>query len=402
MNTTCLGLSKGNPQGKGVGSKDTDDIFDSFLESFDKEGDIIQDLEDSLLFINGFGRDKLSDMTTNIITNSLIEYTQDQCRLHKIPLIGNSPSGFYWNHKTLRWEERKTDMFFIDEKKILLVPKGIVSFCREYTPEKYYQHFVLNFMQDEHIIQKTKFVKAKKDGTLHVLKKDLKAEFPCSKQFIADFSKEHPNILQKFKNQLKTKSVSNSEIEQFNIEKTTIEDLCKNLIDVLQKTPINPENSTYYHELITGILEVILYPNFVYPALDSENNPESKRLNLTFNKAFMNNDRFHQEFQLEGHPCQHILVECRNASISIENLDLDSLIHRFHLGESKVALLICRNFENFDSFIETCKDIYQKEIGLIIPLSDEDLINLLNNKNELASDYSNKFFSNRIKTIKMV
>lgn len=96
-NSTCLGLSLENPQGRGVGNNDTNKIYESLLSSRAIQTGLIQDIEDNILFVDNFGKDKLSDMTTNIITKHLIEYTQNQCHLHDIPLTNNVSSGYYWD-----------------------------------------------------------------------------------------------------------------------------------------------------------------------------------------------------------------------------------------------------------------------------------------------------------------
>jgi len=80
----------------------SDEIFENILKSTASSTGLIEDLQDNILFIEGFGKDMLSDMTTNIIRKSLIEYTQHQCELHSIPLTDNVASGFYWSSSSMQ------------------------------------------------------------------------------------------------------------------------------------------------------------------------------------------------------------------------------------------------------------------------------------------------------------
>lgn len=392
-NTTCLGLSKGTPKGRGVGRNNTDDIFDSIVRSRAMHTGLIRDLEDNLLFVEGFGKDKLSDMTTNIITNHLIEYTQKQCLLHSIPLSQNVPSGFYWNRRTAQWEQRHTEMLVIDNRKVLLVPKGIVSFCTDYTSDKYYNHFVLNFMQNEHLQMNSVLVQQRKNGVRFVTKKDLKPIYPFSKEFIADFSRRNPIVLNNFRERTKTYSLKNNEITDININ-----DLCKSLIADLQGLPAGTENATQFHRLVTGILEIIFYPNLIYPTLEQEIHDGRKRIDLTFDNAAYDGI-FYRLSQNMGLPCQYIMVECKNYSSDIRNPELDQLSGRFSPNRGQVGIIVCRTIDNFDLFLNRCRDTYRDNRGLIIPLIDNDLINLLSNYSELNSDYTERFFSDRIRNI---
>jgi len=394
-NTTCLGMSRGIPMGRGVGFGDTNDIFESIVRSRAVQTGLIQDLEDNLLFVEGFGKDKLSDMTTNIITNHLIEYTQKQCNLHNIQLTRDVPSGFYWNRRACQWEQNYTEMLVVNNRRILLVPKGIVSFCNDYTPSRYYNHFVLNFMQNEHIQMNSALVQQRQNGTKFVTKKDLKEINPYSKEFIADFSLRNPNVLPNFKERTKSNSLNNNDIADINIT-----DLCKSLILDLQDIPPGTDDATKFHRLVTGILELIFYPKLIYPTLENEIHDGRKRIDLTFDNA-ANEGIFYRLSQNMEMPCQFIMVECKNYSSDIRNPELDQLSGRFSPNRGKVGFLVCRTIDNYDLFLNRCKDTYRDSRGLIIPLIDIDLIELLNNHNEWNSDFIETFLSNRIRNIMM-
>lgn len=392
-NSTCLGMSKGKPRGRGVGKSDTDDIFLNFAHSKAARTGLIKDLEDSILFVEGFGKDKLSDMTTNIIRNHLIQYTKNQCNLHGIPLTSSVPTGFYWDRRSVDWEQDNDELLVINSRIILLVPKGVVSFCNGYTPIKYYNHFVLNFMQNEHLKMNSALIQNKKDGTKYVTKKDIKVKNPFSKDFLSDFSKRNPNVLLQFKSKVKISSLNNDEISDIDIKSINT-----SLISQLKKIPPGPKNATSYHRLITGILEIIFYPHLISPVLENEIHDGRKRIDLTFDNAstegiFLRLSEIHQL------PCQYIMVECKNYSSDPVNPELDQLSGRFSPNRGKVGFLLCRTINNMDLFIKRCKDTYTDQRGLIIPITDEDIINILNNYDRNNCGLTETFLSDRIREI---
>lgn len=144
-NETCLGLSKGRPRGNGIGDGDAERIFDSLAESRAAQTGLLNDLEDCRIFVDGVDKDKTSDMTTNIIRKHLLDYTIQQCGLWAITMERNAPSGFYWNSAQRQWESGQSDILLVGGRKILLVPKAVVSYSKKHTPQQFHQHFVLNF-----------------------------------------------------------------------------------------------------------------------------------------------------------------------------------------------------------------------------------------------------------------
>ena len=67
INETHLGLSKGISKGKGVGQIGAEKIFNALKNSKAIEDGVLQDIEDLRVLVNGFDKDMLSDMLTNIL-----------------------------------------------------------------------------------------------------------------------------------------------------------------------------------------------------------------------------------------------------------------------------------------------------------------------------------------------
>jgi hypothetical protein len=84
-NETRLGYSHGRPQGAGIGDLQADDLLTSLAQSSAVRTGSLNSLEECELMVEGIGRDKISDLTTNIIRRKLAIYTKDQCELLGIP-----------------------------------------------------------------------------------------------------------------------------------------------------------------------------------------------------------------------------------------------------------------------------------------------------------------------------
>lgn len=74
-NETCLGMSRENVNGSGVGPINSENIINSLLTSKVMKSNSITDIEDCKVFIKGIDRDRMSDMITNIIRKILNDYS---------------------------------------------------------------------------------------------------------------------------------------------------------------------------------------------------------------------------------------------------------------------------------------------------------------------------------------
>jgi len=392
-NSTCLGMSIGNPRGRGVGNQDTAKIYESLLKSRAIQTGLIQDIEDNILFVDNFGKDKLSDMTTNIINYHLITYTQNQCRLHSIPLSRDISSDYFWNRQSNEWEIAHTEMLVINNRKILLVPKGIVSFCKGYTPDKYYNHFVLEYLQNENLRLQSALVQKRNNGSYFVTKKSIKDFNPQSKEFLRRFTLAHPEVLDQFKDRTTINSLTNIDITDIDITQ-----IKQDLIVRLQEIPSGTDSASDFHKIIIGILELVFYPHLINPIKEREIHEGRKRIDITFDNAAKTGIfyRLSENFRI---PCPYIFIECKNYSRDIVNPELDQIGGRFSVNRGQVGFIICRHIDNFQLFMTRCKDTYRDGRGLIIPLVDNDIIQLLQNYDNWDTGYTEKILTERIREI---
>lgn len=381
VNETCLGLSKGKPRGNGMGPKKTQEFFDAIKRSRAASLGVLQSIEDIKVFVAGINSDRISDMTTNIIKKKLIEYTQNQCRIFNIPLTPGIASGMFWDINSRTWKQEYTDMLIINGKKYLLVPKIIVTYGDGITASKYYNEFVLNFMQNENIRNKTELVQYRKGkktkGNPYVTKKDIKEkqistniEKEGLKDWLAGFTNAHPRVFTDFKD----KTFNNMKTVDFKEDRKQIADY---LIKKLNSIEPGNDNATEYHVTMLCILEFIFYPNISNPKKEVEINDGRKRIDIVYNNT-AKEGFFYDLIEKYDIPSSLIMAECKNYSTDVKNPELDQLLGRFSKHRGKFGFSLSRMCNDKETLYKRCSDILKDSDNLIIPLIDEDILFMLN------------------------
>ena len=361
----------------------------------------MEDIEDFRIFVRNVDKDKMSDMTANIIKKQLIEYTQEQCRIWGIDLTPSTPSGFYWDRESNSWENRYTDMLISDGRKILLVPKRIVSFSAEYTPQNYMQHFVLNFLQNEELRLNGPLVRHRKDKkrTAYVTKKAVRDQLEMGntidKEWLADFTEKHTDVFADFRTKTKTKlsPVTNEELSS-----EPIRLICDYLINRLKAIPRGSDDATDYHRTIVGILELLFYPYLCNPTIEHEINNGRKRIDIVFDNC-AESGFFFRLCNTHRIPSRFIMVECKNYTRDIANPELDQISGRFSPNRGQIGIISSRSVDDMAKLIDRCSDTYKDSRGLIIPLVDEDYYNLLQYKAEINDRAIDDYIQGRFHVI---
>jgi hypothetical protein len=391
-NETRFGYSIENPQGAGIGHFQADQLYSALLASTAIRTGFIQSLEECELMVDGVNRDKISDLTTNVIRKILAEYTLDQCKLHNIPTSQVALPPYYSKDEN-RWISTYYDLPLVSLEPVLLVPKIIARFDPAYNHNKYYRKFILEYLQAEHLTALDSLVHTLRDGRRVVYKKEVERDFPKTKQNIFRFSKEHPKLLERYREYL-------SGLEEQRCEEPLSDDdqskIAEILTEAIKSVPFGSENASTYHNLMIGILEFIFFPNLIHPIKEREINEGRKRIDI-----LMENGAKHGIFSFlpnnRQYPCAFIAFECKNYSEDLANPELDQMIGRFSTNRGKIGFICCRKLENPTLFNKRCVDTFTDQMGLIIYLDDIRITQLLlaikdNNRNSI-DDYLTNFIN---------
>ncbi|NBC32915.1 MAG: hypothetical protein GVY13_09600 [Alphaproteobacteria bacterium] len=395
-NATCLGLSRGLPAGRGVGGRQALDLYESLAASQAAKNGLLEELAECDLFVPGIARDKISDITTNIIRRPLIEYTQQQCALHGIILKGDFPSGHFWDMEAGAWREEYVRIPVVNHKKLILVPKYSVRRSMALQSQEFYSQHILNFIQEEQFARGSPLVRVLASGERRPpTKKTLKEHFLFSKEFVASFSEAHPDVLKAYKRFYAEIEGAGGPLRHQDFDDGFDEAVfSKALAAALPNIPSGNADAGKYHTFIMGALEFIFWPNLIYPIKEHEVHEGRKRIDITYTNAAKDGFFFraHTDYDIAS---RLIMVECKNYSKDPANPEFDQLAGRFGVNRGKLGMLLYRMVEDYDRLCTRCRDTAQDGRGFMIALGDQQVIEFLN----LIADGQRKAIDARLQAI---
>ncbi|HVV15377.1 MAG TPA: hypothetical protein VHD55_03200 [Candidatus Paceibacterota bacterium] len=376
-NETHLGLSKDKSRGRAVGNESAHDIWNALKESRATKSGLLEDLEDTVLMIEGVSVDIVSDIATNIIRAPLIQYTQQMCDWYGIPTQPEVDSGPLWDSSKKAWTSKFVRLPVAAGIRLLLVPKGIVRRHLNYDVNEYYQHYILTHLQQVEIDANSGLVQLLKNKKKRVTKKSLKEKYGTGKQAVVRETIKYPEVLAQYKKAKKKEQHPALTLEDIaEIEKQPTPDWDALLNKVISLST-GKDAADAYEKAVEGLLTALLYPMLAYPVPQQEIHEGRKRIDIAYTNM-ADSGFFH--WAATHYPASHIFFECKNYGREIGNPELDQLAGRFSPSRGKVGFIVCRNFEDKELFMKRCRDTAKDDRGFIIPIDDGDLKALVESK----------------------
>jgi hypothetical protein len=383
-NETHLGLSKGKPRGRGLNRKLAQKIFANMSASKAVDSGLVSDLNDAFMFIRGIGPDIVSDITTNIIRRHLIEFTQEQFNFYDLPIETEIPCGLIWDSNQEKWIEDDTDFIpIIKKQRILLVPKQIVRWRRDFEKagRKFYTEFFVNFVRQRELNSDGPLVTLiQKRGIVvrrEVYRKDIERNHPNNKSTAEQFAVEHKDIYEKFKKSLtKHNPLSDRALMDLQEDGYRENEFCIEAAQSLREIPTGRRHATDYQYLIVGLAHFLFYPYLTNPVLERPTNSDRKRIDISFDNSATTG--FFARVRTDPFlVSREVIIECKNYSEDIKNPEFDQMIARFDTRKGRFGIIFCRDIIDKERALNRCADAFKSAQGVIVVLTDTDVIELL-------------------------
>ncbi len=372
---TFLGVSRGKPKGRGVGRIQARQLITAIRNSKAYQTGLLSDLSEMSLYVEGIDRDKISDLTTNVIRSLLIEYTKRQCDLYGIP-VSHYSGPPEWNIHNKNWESRYARLPYIDESAVLLVPKFIVRRRLCLDSQEFYNKQITDFLIEEHLRADSSLVYVvKKTKEKKVDKKDVREQNPMSKALVADMVRDNPHLLEVYKEIAKKSSF----VMSFSDDDPSIQDVCRILASSLLDLPSGRSDADAYHKLVQAIFTVLFFPNLIQPCKEWDINDGRKRIDIVYINSG-ESGFFSQRRNATNTQSDLVIVECKNYSEDIANAELDQLLGRFDSNRGRLGIMACRSIDNTDLLMSRCRDMSRSSTGFIIVFTDKEILEMLEAK----------------------
>jgi hypothetical protein len=391
-NETHLGESRGRAQGRALGPRSAENIYDALSGSEAVKTGLIQDLEETALMVDGIAFDIISDIATNLIRGPLIEYTQGQADLLGIPLE-TQDSGPMWDPAG-GWYNEMQDLPRAAGRKLLLVPKIIVRGRLHYNADDYFNNYVLGFLMDDEIARGTELVRLLKSERKRVYKKDLVEKYGAGKRAATRITLRNPQILDDYRSTrgaAPPTPYSHEDLLEHTHEEPSQVDW-DGLLAAVKDVKPGGAGATVYHKAVQELLTALLYPSLAMPEREAEIHQGRKRIDIVYTNIAKTG---FFDFFADRHVAPKVSVECKNYSSDPANPELDQLSGRFSNRRGNLGLLVCRSFKDKALFLERCRDTATDGRGYIIPLDDDDLTYLVGKRKDGDAEAITRFFHDR-------
>jgi hypothetical protein len=287
------------------------------------------------------------------------------------------PSGFIWDNDRLIWREHYARLPVYEGSRILLVPKHFVRRRLAINSQDYLNKHVLEFLQAEHLSAGTALVELLKNGNRRVTKASLKEIYPCTKEWMAKFSAQHPEVLANYKNVVLRIAKLERKAEADFLNEGLSETLfAQALIERLMEIPAGNDHASSFHNLQKGIMEFLFWPNMINPEKEREIHEGRKRIDVLFTNAAQSGF-FFRALHAAQIAAIKIPVECKNYSKDPANPEVDQLAGRFSPNRGWLGFLVYRTTSDYELLIRRCRDTATEKRGFMIPLGDKEVIEML-------------------------
>jgi hypothetical protein len=397
LNETRLGYSAAGSAGRGMGRELATAVHGRLSASRAVQTGLLNDLEETALFVPGIDRDIISDIVTNIVYGPLVAFTQTMCAKYSIPTLPGI-AYYRWDRRGT-WAADQADLPVAANKPLVLVPRSFVRRRRNVlNAAGYYDHHVLPYLQQRHLDANTELVRVLKSGERRApSKKTLREQHPDVKGTNTEITAADPGLLRAYREDAERRFDPIGHTDLGQATGAGPPDFDGLLAEVLACTP-GAADATRYQHAVERLLTALLYPALDNPVLEQRIHHGRKRIDIDYTNI-ATRGFFHWLHAVFGVNASYVPVECKNYTEDPANPEFDQLAGRFSIQRGHVGLLCFRSSADKDLIVQRCADAAVSGRGYMLPLDDEDLKALVDERKQLADGQDFRFLHDRFKQI---
>jgi hypothetical protein len=338
----ALGFS-GTRKGSRIGAVAATKILTLFSEVPQIAAHGFSHFEEIQLYVDQIGRDRISDITCNLLKSFLIDYTIDRCEVHGIPTNDTIVESVYVNNTVhFRPETVKLPTNPNTGKGTILVPKRWLRSAPWIS-------------QDQYI---SEYFKANADGTAPLLTDRVK---------ILNYNRHNYDLVQSY---VKSKERVQADCRNDPLFKPIPVLSIDRKIKLLDSLPSGKENDAdkKYEDLIVQIMASMLYPHLDF----AQEQVRTDSGVLIRDLVFYNNRKLDFLADIyDKYGSQQIVMEMKNVK-EVDRDHLNQLNRYLNDNFGKFGILITRNDLQRSMFKNTV-DLWSGQRRCILVLTDADV-----------------------------
>jgi hypothetical protein len=246
-----LGYAQHGKRGSGVGTYLTGLIVETLVASPSLLSRGVRHIEEMQLVSAGIGPDRVSDIAANVLKQFLIQYTQRQCAIWKVPLFPGVPVSHVYDQTSQEWLDSYEDLPVspFDGSPMLFVPRRLVRAL----PWINYDDFLRTEFRA--------YLAARRDLAPKVGPSERSPDYAKSKQAVVSLTREDVALVERYVRSREQQAAD----AQPSLEYID-EDACKEaevLKNRLRQMPQGREHAADYQLLVLEILNYLFNPELI-------------------------------------------------------------------------------------------------------------------------------------------
>lgn len=392
----ALGYCKNGRNGKGGARERAIAIKESIFDNPEIKKIGIKELAKISIIIKNVGPDTLSDMVANFGMQYLIEYTQEQVKLHNLRTV-ITPVDYSIDIKTWNWVPiPKAELPYFEEngeaEPRILVPRHLVRKIPFFSPEGFYQNYLRHVLKHEEIdrVAAVNAIGKKPKVTFKQILNDLKSRFGQKIIAIRKIAKERPELVTEYaekpelyKNEQRTRRAKDN--VDWNAYIKEIEDF-----------PKGKENALGYAKLLRKIITALYDGNLTSGTLEEHSEDSLFHYDISFgngSKTFL-----FRMIKNQGIKAGILIVEAKNYDkTDVGNKEFNQSRAYTIVDGRELVFLISRDGIMNDDIMRARRHFLTQRC-IILPISDDDIIWLIKNRKKDNTNFDS-FLSERLKKI---